>query len=553
MNNNYRSMLGASTETEVLEFKEAKRGFAVDDLGKYFSALSNEANLYQTSEALLFFGVEDKIKPGNSERCVVGTIIDDKKINEWKHEIHNNISPKMSFTDVVRNRIDGKNIIIFKIPPAPRGIPVSWKGHFYAREGESLVALSIEKIERIRKQAQYDWSAEIVPNADLNDLDEDAIAAARKQFSEKNPKFVDEIPKWDDETFLNKSKLLIKGKVTRAAIILLGKPEAESLLSPASAKISWILRDKDGNPRDYEHFSCPFLITIENVYNKIRNLKYRYIANNTLFPDEILRYNPFTIRESLNNCIAHQDYTLGGKINIVEYEDDRLVFQNMGDFIPISIENVLNNDAPESQYRNPFLAQAMVNLNMIDTIGSGIRKLYEIQSKRYFPLPDYDLSNRKVELTITGKILDIAYVQKLAEKKDLTLKEIILLDKVQKKRDLDDDEIKYLRNKSLIEGRKPNLYISRTIAVDTNQENEYIKNKGIDDDYCKKIILDRLNLGACKRKEFEDILLSKLPDGLSFEQKKVKIRNILQSLRRENRIQSDGKLWQIIQPADPAL
>ncbi|MGN1073130.1 MAG: RNA-binding domain-containing protein [Bradymonadia bacterium] len=553
MNNNYRSMLGASTETEVLEFKEAKRGFAVDDLGKYFSALSNEANLYQTSEALLFFGVEDKIKPGNSERCVVGTIIDDKKINEWKHEIHNNISPKMSFTDVVRNRIDGKNIIIFKIPPAPRGIPVSWKGHFYAREGESLVALSIEKIERIRKQAQYDWSAEIVPNADLNDLDEDAIAAARKQFSEKNPKFVDEIPKWDDETFLNKSKLLIKGKVTRAAIILLGKPEAESLLSPASAKISWILRDKDGNPRDYEHFSCPFLITIENVYNKIRNLKYRYIANNTLFPDEILRYNPFTIRESLNNCIAHQDYTLGGKINIVEYEDDRLVFQNMGDFIPISIENVLNNDAPESQYRNPFLAQAMVNLNMIDTIGSGIRKLYEIQSKRYFPLPDYDLSNRKVELTITGKILDIAYVQKLAEKKDLTLKEIILLDKVQKKRDLDDDEIKYLRNKSLIEGRKPNLYISRTIAVDTNQENEYIKNKGIDDDYCKKIILDRLNLGACKRSEFEDLLLSRLPAGLSIEQKKVKIRNILQSLRRENRIQSDGKIWQIIQPSDPAL
>ena len=151
------------------------------------------------------------------------------------------------------------------------------------------------------------------------------------------------------------------------------------------------------------------------------------------------------------------------------------------------------------------------------------------------------------------KILDIAYVQKLAEKKDLTLKEIILLDKVQKKRDLDDDEIKYLRNKSLIEGRKPNLYISRTIAVDTNQENEYIKNKGIDDDYCKKIILDRLNLGACKRSEFEDLLLSRLPAGLSIEQKKVKIRNILQSLRRENRIQSDGKIWQIIQPSDPAL
>jgi ATP-dependent DNA helicase RecG len=106
-------------------------------------------------------------------------------------------------------------------------------------------------------------------------------------------------------------------------------------------------------------FSIPFLLAIDEVYNKIRNLKYRYLQDGTLFPTEVLRYDPFVIREPLNNAIAHQDYSKKSRINVVEFEDDHLVFSNYGSFIPNSVEEVVLRDSPEEKYRNPFLVEAM--------------------------------------------------------------------------------------------------------------------------------------------------------------------------------------------------
>jgi ATP-dependent DNA helicase RecG len=82
---------------------------------------------------------------------------------------------------------------------------------------------------------------------------------------------------------------------------------------------------------------------------------------------------------------------LKGRINVVEYPE-QLIFSNVGDFIPGSVENVIAKNSPPELYRNPFLSNAMVHLNMIDTIGGGIRKMFEKQKQRFFPLPDYDLS-----------------------------------------------------------------------------------------------------------------------------------------------------------------
>ena len=82
-------------------------------------------------------------------------------------------------------------------------------------------------------------------------------------------------------------------------------------------------------------------------------------------------------------------------------------------------------------YRNPFLATAMVNLNMIDTVGSGILKMFLAQKKRCFPLPDYDFSNHKVRMKLYGKILDINYTRRLLNE-DLPLSEVFELDRKQK-------------------------------------------------------------------------------------------------------------------------
>lgn len=531
---NIAELLKAKTETEVLEFKEAKSNYDTNKLGKYFSALSNEANLAKKDRAYLLFGVKN-------DKTIVGTSISDNAINNFKHEIAQYTSPTMSFIDIEKHEVDGKSVLCLVIPAAPRGMPIAWKDHFYGREGESLGGLDLGEIERIRNQTQnVDWSVQIVKDATIEDLSSEAIAFARKQYIAKNQRLRDDVPQWSDKVFLNRARLTIDGKITNAAILLLGKPESEHFLTPAVARITWILKDRDGIEKDYEHFMCPFILSVHKVFEKIRNITYRYLQEGTLFPDEVLQYDPYSIRESINNCIAHQDYTMGGKINVVESEDGFLVFSNAGDFIPKSIERVINSDAPENIYRNPFLVSAMVNLNMIDSVGSGIRKMFVIQKNRFFPLPEFDLSNHSVKMTLTGKILDANYARKLASNKDLSINEIMLLDKVQKKKALSADEFKLLKSKKLVEGRKSSCIISSDVAKKTNQETDYMKLKGIDDAYCKKMILDYIKkFGSAKRIQLENMLLEKLPDVLTEDQKKNKIKNILQALKKDKIIQID--------------
>lgn len=542
---NIAELLKSSGESEVLEFKEARNSFDIEKLGKYFSALCNEANLVGKDRAYLLLGIKD-------DKSIVGTNILDKEINRFKLGISQGMSPSLSFIDVERHDFDGKKVLCFVIPAAPRGMPVAWKDHYYGRNGESLSGLDIGEIDRIRNQTKnIDWSVQIVEEATIDDLSPEAIAFARQQYAEKNQRLKTEIPQWNDKVFLNKSRLTIDGKITNAAILLLGKPESEHFLTPALARITWILKDRDGVEKDYEHFTCPLILSVQQVFQKIRNNKYRYLQEGTLFPEEVLQYDPYSIRESLNNCIAHQDYTMGGKINVVENEDGFLLFSNAGDFIPKTIDRVINSEGPENIYRNPFLVSAMVSLNMIDSVGSGIRRMFMIQKNRFFPLPEFDLENHSVKLMLTGKVLDLNYTRKLASDKELSLREIILLDKVQKRKALSADEFKLLKSKKLVEGRKNCCIIASGVAKKTNQETDYMKLKGIDDDYCKKMILDYIKkFGCAKRVQLEDMLLKKLPDILSEDQKKNKIKNVLQSLKRNNKIKinesSTSREWILV-------
>ncbi|TXJ01168.1 MAG: transcriptional regulator [Neisseriales bacterium] len=543
MKNKLMQLINIATETEILEFKEAKNNYDFDKLGKYFSALSNEANLSNVDEAWLIFGINDK-------RNIVGTQFRSSPadLQSLKAEVANHTTNRITFIDIHEVMTDSGRVIMFQIPPAPNGLPIAWKGHYYGRDGEELQPLNLEEIDRIRRKGMFvDWSAGLCPTATISDLEPLAIEKARLQYKVKHPHLVEQINQWDDITFLNKAKLAINGNLTNAAIVLLGKAESEHFISPAQAKITWILKDKDNLELDYQHFSCPFLLNVEAVYSKIRNLKYRYIRDGSLFPEEIEQYDPYIIREALNNCIAHQDYTLAGRVNVVENDVGTLVFSNAGSFIPGSVENVIQQDAPQEQYRNPFLANAMVNLNMIDTIGSGIKRIFTIQKRRFFPMPDYSIDNNRVIVTITGKVLDVAYAKLLATNPELSLFDILLLDKVQKKKPLTDEEIANLRAKSFIEGRKPNVHISSNLAHEIAQQTDYMRQRGIDNEYCRKMIVDYLTkFKTGTREDFERIILDKLPEVLSESQKKTKIKNVLQSLKEQKVIEIEsGKSWQL--------
>jgi ATP-dependent DNA helicase RecG len=322
--------------------------------------------------------------------------------------------------------------------------------------------------------------------------------------------------------------------------MLLGKEESEHFLSPAESKILWLLKGSRGDDRDYLIVGCPFLLAVDKIYSKIRNSRYRYLKDGTLFPEEIEKYEPFTIREAINNCIAHQDYSLGGRINVIEM-DDQLIFSNLGSFIPGDVEKVVRQNAPEEHYRNPFLVTAMFNLKMVDTAGGGIRKMFNFQRQRYFPLPDYDLSENRVKVTIIGKVLDTDYARILARNSGLSLENIMLLDKIQKKLPISEIEAKYLKAHKLIEGRKPHYFISKNIARMTGQKADYSKNKAFDKAYYLDLIMKAMEQHeVLERKDINELLWNKLPDWMDDKQKKTKIGNLLSELRRTGQINNKG-------------
>ncbi|MGN8714025.1 RNA-binding domain-containing protein [Hornefia butyriciproducens] len=529
----------SNSETEVIEFKEAKTNYSFNEMGKYFSALSNEANIRGLKEGWLVFGVTDDGKFCDTEYRKQGGL------QNLKKEFTASINERLTFMEIYEISIDKQRVIMFQIPPAIRGIPTTWNGAAYARENESLAPLPMNKVDLIRSQIGVDWSKEIIEDASFDDLDPDAVSLARKLFARRrydNKASQEIMETLTDIEVLNKAGITIKGKITRTALLLLGKEESSHFFDGFIPRITWTLYNADNSTKAYEHFDMPLLLAVDRVYSKIRNVKYRYIAGqNTLFPDEVDQYDPELVKEVLNNCIAHQDYRLRGKINVEEFED-RLVFINEGAFIPESVENALEPGYKPPYYRNTFLCNAMVNLYMIDTNSMGIPMMYQIQKTKCFPLPTYNLESvDRVIVTIYGKILDKNYTQLLHAHGDLNMQTVFLLDKVQKHETISKESFKQLKKDGLVEGRYPNLFVSFKVANAVGKKAEYVRNKGLDDDICKQLIIKALQaMKEASKQELFEVIEKALPESLDDEQKSKKLSNMLQSLKNEGLIGTSG-------------
>lgn len=425
---------------------------------------------------------------------------------------------------------------------AAQGRPVRFRGVGFVRVGPHTTTLQDHPhVEAALWRQDSDWSAEIVNDATLADLDPEAIAKARTEYLQKHPRQASEVADWDDAVFLNKARLTRGGRVTRTAILLLGRPESEAMLLPAVARVTWLLKDAGGNDLDYAHFDPPFILRVDEISRRVRNLTLRAMPSGTLFTAEIQQYDTYVLREALHNAIAHQDYGLRGRIQVVE-TPSQLLITNVGSFIPRSLENVLRRDAPDEIYRNPFLAAAMVNLNMIDTQGGGIRRMFQRQRERFMPLPDYDLGDpERVAVSIPGRILDEQYSRLLMERGDIDLWQALLLDRVQKGERIPHEAHARLRRQGLVEGRYPQTMLSGSVARATGSTARHIQDRGLSDAFYRELVLSLVREHApVGRAQVDELLLNKLPDVLTERQERTKVSNTLRALVHRGLIENRG-------------
>ena len=537
----------ATWENEVVEFKQAGDGFSTDDIGKYFSALANEANLRGTERAWLVFGVHNKT------RAVVGTDYrrEPERLQSLKLQIAENTTPRITLRDIHELQHAGGRVLLLEVPAAPRGMPIAWKGHYFARAGESLTSLGLDKQDEIRAQTlAQDWTAQVLPHATLADLDDAAVRKARESFAQKhaNRLAADEVANWPLAAFLDRARITRNGQLTRAALLLLGKSESAWHLLPHPAQLTWNLQ---GAERAYEHFGPPFLLNSTQLYQRIRNIQLRLLPQDELLPVEVAKYDQKIVLEALHNCIAHQDYTRNGRVVVTEHPA-HLVFENEGSFYEGQPQDYLEGHKTPRRYRNPFLAQAMAGLNMIDTMGYGIHDMHARQARRYFPMHDYDLGDpAAVKLSVYGGVMDPAYSRLLIQKTDLPLADVLALDRVQKKLPIPDEAAARLRRAGLIEGRKPNHHVSAQVAAAADGKAAYIRTRAQDDEFYAKLLTDYLaKFGQADRAEINKLLLDKQSDALTAAQKYNKVSNLLGKLRRRGAIENTGSdsapVWRLV-------
>lgn len=535
---------------EWKEMKNLKNLFAGDEKNDVISYVAAIANM---EGGHLVIGVQDKTLE------IVGTDLFKFNLNAqsavWKLLEHcTNLSSEGLSIDEYTTEDSHKTVWIIHIPKHLPRRPVYAHKKAWQRVEDSLVEMTQERLAAILEEPVFeakDWSAEIVPNAVLTDLDELAVAKARVMFKKVHASKIpaEEIDAWTVEELLSNSGIMIDGKLTRAAIILLGKPVSVFKLRPAVVEVTWTLRDERQEVVDYEHFTAPFILTVDQILSKIRNLTMRELPGGTLFPETMKQYDDYTIREALHNAIAHQDYTLQQRINFVE-NPGYLYYANGGSFIPGTLQNVLTTKGPQRYFRNECLCRAMVNFNMIDTVSRGIKKMFNEQWKRHFPMPDYEIDalNKEVGVKIYGNTINEKYTELLKENNTLTLEDCILLDAVQKRHRISEKDVVALLNRGLLEGDTSEYNISLDIAKKTRQLPYYTHNRGLDKAKLQHMILQYLqNAGSvgAKRDAIFDYLRDVLPRNKTPEQQERMVGNILAEMKEAEIVIVKGRIWYV--------
>lgn len=541
---------GFPKENERYEWKEWRSlkqnisGRKGEDLVSYISALAN------MDGGCVVIGVQD--------RSLAVTGIQDFADYTVENVVHRVLGktpglPSMGLrVQELRASDTGAVVWLVHVPRhAPRELVLA-HDRAWQRDGDSLVELREDRRRAILLEplAGEDWSAVLVPQATLEDLDVAAIAKAREKYAERHQRepWADQILHWSAEKLLDKIGLTLHGRITRACMLLLGHPEsASAFLSPHPAEITW----KVAAERVAEHFHPPFLLTTTDVALRIRNPNIKLFPANELLAVTLPRYDTNKVLlEGLHNCLAHQDYAQCGRI-VVEESAGLVRMINLGGFFDGQPEDYASGTRTPGRYRNDRLAKAMAEVGMIDKVGFGIHDMVQAQRRRFLPLPDYEGSSLlRTVFNIYGQEIDENYSHWLMERTDLPIEHVLWLDRLQKKLRLDAAQVAELRRAGLIEGRSPKLHISAQMAVATEQEVAYLNHKGLDSKHYKGLVLGLLALGPQPRAKINAMLLPKLPAAIALSSQKTFIKNLLQDMVREQLIENAGgatqaALWRL--------
>jgi predicted HTH transcriptional regulator len=374
----------APSEHQRLEFKEAKTQFDNRRLYEYCVALANEGGGH------LLLGVADK-----SPRPVVGTQAFSDPV-AMAEKLFQAIGFRVDIEDVAHP--DGR-VLVFHIPPRPRGTAYHLDGKYLMRSGEALVPMSEDQLRRIFAEGEPDWLEE----QSKTGLDAQQVVELldTQTFFEllKLPYPMDRSGVMD--RLMHERLIDAQGgtyAIRRLGALLLAKrledfPDlarkaARVVVYPGTSKLETRLDQTGG-----KGYAVGFQGLVRFVMGQL--------PQNEVIEDalrkEVKLVPEVVIRELVANALIHQDFMIGGASVMVEVYSNRVEISNPGEPV-VPVERFIDG----YQSRNERLADLMRRMGICEEKSSGIDRVVQAAEVYQLPAPDFRSGYRRTVVTIYG-------------------------------------------------------------------------------------------------------------------------------------------------------
>lgn len=517
----------AEPEGTNIEFKEAKQNYHFDKLVEYCVALANEGG------GKIILGATDR-RP----RRIVGTAVYAEP-GRTEAGLHERLMHRIPVEEILT--ADGR-VLVVHVPPRLPGTAWHTGGRYLKRAGDDLTALSDAELKAIFAETGPDFSAQICDGAALSDLDPDAIELLRRLWMRKSGN--QELVTLATERLLTDAELLVNGRLTYAALILLGTHAALGrLLAQAEIVFEYRSNEVPGPAAARHEFRQGFLPVLDEVWRLINLRNDLQHFQQGLFVWDVPTFNDRAIREALLNAVSHRDYRSGGSVFVRQYPR-RIEIVSPGGFPPgITPANVLWQQNP----RNRRIAEVLGKCGLVERAGQGFDFIVRECIRQSKPLPDLSRTDdHSVWLTLLGDIQDPDFLRFLeeigAERTAMfSTDDFLVVDLVHREMPIPDhlkSRVEPLLEQGVIErfgrGRGAQLLLSQRFHRHLGKAGVYTRKRGLDRETNKALLLKHIKGSGATGAPFAEFV-QVLP-GLSRRQ----IQTLINELRDEGSIVLQG-------------
>jgi ATP-dependent DNA helicase RecG len=365
-------------ESEEVEFKEFSGISSLHnskELAEELSALANKKG------GVVIVGIKDGSNVKNKDWAtqLVGFEIGD--LIEIKQRLNGKLQPSVDL-HVQYLEFETKNYLVIQIPARRDTLISTTSGKTCIRDGRSSRPMLPEEIRRaVSELRNFDWTAEILENIDLTSLDQESLRLAFDNYCIRKSYSQDSTP--TTESFLEAIGATSNGKLTKAGLMFLGtESEINKWLGVYEYRFSWKTISGDLRINDVWSKNIWDTIYIANKYFEDCNLEFPVVFRGKNY--QVSTLDKAVFHEGFMNAIVHRDYSIEGMVS-VDFDSEKLVITNPGVFYGgVTAANI---GIHQPRHRNKALAKLLMNYQLVDRAGMGIKRmgLGSLKYGRKFP------------------------------------------------------------------------------------------------------------------------------------------------------------------------